>query len=92
MPIDWEEPTENVAVSKNGSGEQFATVVRYAATSATGYLIGAGYINGDVQQALISIAGIVAPLIWGWLATRKNTKLKAAVATGDKTLSLKGGQ
>ncbi len=90
--IDWQEPTQNVEVSSTGSGEQFNTVIRYAATSATGYLLGAGYINGEVQQALITIAGIVAPLVWGWIATRKNAKLKADVAIGDKTLSLKGGQ
>jgi len=66
--------------------------VRGAVMTVTGYALGRGWIDGETQQALISLAGVAAPIIWGWLAARKNKKTIVGVAKGETTVSLKGGQ
>ncbi|ANI78997.1 Pam3-gp28 family putative phage holin [Sphingobium sp. EP60837] len=54
--------------------EQAVAAVRQIALVAGGWAIGRGYLQQDTLTALITIAGLAVPFIWGQSKTRKLAK------------------
>lgn len=54
--------------------EQAVAAVRQIALVAGGWAIGRGYLQQDTLTAIITLAGIALPLVWGQAKTRKLAK------------------
>lgn len=73
------EPLENtdpvatpITVSASALPAQAQTSLRAALIALGGWLVGRGYISNDLLQAIVPIALIVGPAVWGLLKARSN--------------------
>lgn len=59
---------------ENVNAIQLVAAIRQLALVGGGWAIGRGYLQQDTLTAIITIAGVVIPLLWGQSSTRKLAK------------------
>lgn len=81
-----------VVVNPDQTTAQLGLMIRYVLTSIGGYLVGKGWIEGDVLEVAINIAVVVGPIAYASYISHKKKQdlLKVAVAAPDEVAVIKG--
>lgn len=53
---------------------QFSAAFRQIALAVGGYAVGRGWLEDDTVSALVTIAALIIPFVWGQVSTRKLVK------------------
>jgi len=80
-----------IIVNSDPTVAQLGVAIRYALTMLGGYLVGKGWLDGDLLQVLLAIVPVVGPALYAFYRqhTVKQREVQLAAAAPDSVAVVK---